>query len=125
MPAHRRSRRFFSRLFLFDDYAGFDQVVNLPKLKTHTQLGLTLGVKNLFGFVPGKRKAAYHLSAGRDEAHFARLMLEIADTVRPSLTVLDGILAMEGDGPSQGTPREAGLMAMSRNCVRSTRSSAG
>lgn len=112
-----RNRRFFSRLYLFEDYAGFDHVVNLPKLKTHTQMGLTLGVKNLFGFVPGRRKAAYHLSAGGDEAVFARLMLEIADTVNPTLTVLDGIQAMEGDGPGQGTPRNIGLLMMSRNCV--------
>lgn len=112
-----RSRRFFSRLFLYEGYADFDHVFNLPKLKTHTMMGLTLGVKNLFGFVPGTRKASYHLSAGSGEAHFARLMLEIADTIRPALTVLDGVLAMEGAGPGQGDPRPLGLMAMGLDCL--------
>ena len=65
---------------------------------------LNLAVKNLFGLVPGKRKAAYHLCAGVDQSTFSRLMLEICETCAPTLSVLDGIVSMEGDGPGQGRP---------------------
>ena len=112
-----RHRRWFPRLHLWEGLAGFDHVVNLPKLKTHTQMTLTLGVKNLFGCVPGKRKAAYHLSAGDSPERFARLMLEIWETVRPSLTVLDGVVAMEGNGPNLGDPRPVGLVALSPDAL--------
>ncbi len=112
-----RNRRWFPRLHLWERLPEFDHVVNLPKLKTHTQMTLTLGVKNLFGCVPGKRKAAYHLSAGETPQRFARLMLEIWETVRPALTVLDGVVAMEGNGPSLGDPRPAGLVALSPDAL--------
>jgi len=112
-----RNRRWFSRLFLFDRLGEFDHLVNLPKFKTHGMMTLTLAVKNLFGLVPGKRKAAYHLSAGENQDTFARLMLEIAETCAPSLSVLDGILAMEGDGPGQGRPVPAGSLALSTHTV--------
>jgi uncharacterized protein (DUF362 family)/Pyruvate/2-oxoacid:ferredoxin oxidoreductase delta subunit len=107
-----RERRWFPRLHLASELNDFQQVINLPKLKTHSMMTLTLGVKNLFGCVPGKRKAAYHLSAGEDRRHFARLLLEIWETVRPCLTILDGIVGMQGNGPSQGELRQTGLLAM-------------
>jgi uncharacterized protein (DUF362 family)/ferredoxin-like protein FixX len=112
-----RHRRWFPRLHLWEGLRDFDHIVNLPKCKTHTMMTLTLGVKNLFGCVPGTRKAAYHLSAGEDARRFARLMLEIWETVQPTLTVLDGIVAMEGNGPSLGKPRPIGLLAMSANAL--------
>ena len=112
-----RNRRWFSRLFLSSRLAEFDHLVNLPKFKTHGMMTLTLAVKNLFGLVPGKRKAAYHLSAGVDQATFARLMLEIGETCAPALSVLDGIVAMEGDGPGQGRPRPAGVLAVSTHAL--------
>lgn len=109
--------RWFPRLYLATALTDFDHLVNLPKLKTHSMMTLTLGVKNLFGCVPGRQKAAYHLSAGVDQDHFARLLLEIQDTVRPALTILDGIVGMEGNGPNMGTPRSIGLVGMSRDTL--------
>lgn len=86
---------------------------NLPKWKTHTMMGLTLGVKNLFGCVPGKRKVAAHFRAGRDSRAFARHLLDIEAMLRPRLTVLDGVVAMEGAGPSRGRPVRRGLLLAS------------
>ncbi len=86
---------------------------NLPKWKTHTMMGLTLGVKNLYGCVPGKRKIAVHFRAGRSARAFARQLLDIEAVLRPRLTVLDGVVAMEGPGPSRGHPRAVGLVLAS------------
>jgi len=93
-----------------------DFVVNLAKLKTHAQMLLTLGVKNMFGCVVGLKKPEWHLKAGTDRAMFARLLVQICRAVGPGITIVDGITAMEGQGPGKsGTARELGLIAGSRN----------
>jgi uncharacterized protein (DUF362 family)/Pyruvate/2-oxoacid:ferredoxin oxidoreductase delta subunit len=88
-----------------------DAVVNLPKLKTHCQMLLTLGVKNLFGCVVAQRKAEWHYMAGVDREAFAGLLLDVCRAVGPRLTVLDGVWGMEGRGPSNGSPVHLGLVA--------------
>ncbi len=54
-----------------------DVVINLPKLKTHQMMGLTCGIKNMFGAVVGLRKPRLHLQAGTDKAFFALMLLEL------------------------------------------------
>lgn len=101
----------FGKIELAREVLTADAVLNLPKLKTHSQMAMTLGVKNLFGCVVGYRKAEWHLRAGVDRDVFARLLVGIARTVRPAFTVMDGILAMEGEGPGKsGTPRALGIL---------------
>ncbi|MCG8553505.1 MAG: DUF362 domain-containing protein [Desulfobacterales bacterium] len=92
-----------------------DVVINLPKLKTHCMMLLTLGVKNLFGMVVGPRKSQWHMHAGADRIMFADLLLDIYRTVRPALTILDGVWGMQGRGPNNGTPCHLGLLAASRD----------
>lgn len=87
-----------------------DVVINLPKFKTHSLTLLTLGVKNLFGCIPGPRKALWHLKAGEDRKTFAQMLLDIYQTIRPSLTILDGIVGMEGNGPNSGRAIPLGLI---------------
>lgn len=102
--------------FLFaDDPLDYDLVVNLPKLKTHIMVGLSAGVKNTFGFIPHLDKAKWHLRCGTDTSLFASVLIDIHSTVKPALTVLDGILAMDGDGPSSGRARDLGLVAVTDN----------
>ena len=101
------------RLTLAASAFQFDHVINLPKLKTHSMMGSTLAVKNLFGFVPGLKKAAWHLRAGHDRHFFARIMFDIYKHVAPTWNFLDGIVGMEGDGPTGGTPRKFNLLALS------------
>jgi uncharacterized protein (DUF362 family)/Pyruvate/2-oxoacid:ferredoxin oxidoreductase delta subunit len=79
-----------------------DVIINLAKLKTHSQMLLTLGVKNMFGCVVGFRKAEWHMKTGVNREMFANLLVKIYHTVRPAVTIVDGILAMEGDGPGRG-----------------------
>jgi len=90
-----------------------DVIINLPKFKTHSLTLLTLGVKNLFGCVPGPKKPLWHLKAGEDQRTFAKILVDIYEVIRPSLTVLDGIVGMEGNGPNSGRPIPIGLILAS------------
>lgn len=107
----------FKRLDMAREILDFDGIINVPKVKTHAQMFLTLAVKNLFGCVPGKKKPQWHLSAGVDSLHFASMLLDLADFLSPRLTVADGIVAMEGNGPGNGDPRGLGLVFGSKSCV--------
>jgi uncharacterized protein (DUF362 family)/Pyruvate/2-oxoacid:ferredoxin oxidoreductase delta subunit len=90
-----------------------DVIINLPKWKTHAQMLLTLGVKNLFGCIPGPRKPLWHLKAGDDRKIFAQILFDIHQVIQPSLTILDGVVGMEGDGPNSGRPIPIGLILAS------------
>ena len=92
-----------------------DVVINLPKWKTHGLTVLTLGVKNLFGCIPGPKKALWHLKAGEDRKVFAQILVDLYQVIQPSLTILDGILGMEGNGPNSGHPIPLGLILASRD----------
>jgi len=94
----------------------FDAIINLPKLKTHGQLVLTLAVKNLFGTVVGAAKISWHLKAG-NELGMADLLLDINRAVVPVLNVLDGVVAMEGNGPGAGDPRQVNLLSASPSAL--------
>ncbi len=101
----------FGRIEMAADALAADFVINLPKLKTHGQMLLTLGVKNMFGCIVGFRKPEWHMRAGVDREMFARLLVQICRRIHPSFTILDGILAMEGEGPGKsGTPRPLGIL---------------
>jgi uncharacterized protein (DUF362 family)/Pyruvate/2-oxoacid:ferredoxin oxidoreductase delta subunit len=101
----------FGSIDIAKDAMEADVVINLAKLKTHTQMMLTLGVKNLFGCIVGLEKPQWHMRTGVDRHMFGRLIVGIYEAVGPVYTILDGILAMEGQGPGKsGTPRELGLL---------------
>lgn len=107
----------FRRFELAKPYLEADRVINLPKLKTHEMMTMTCAVKNLFGAVVGLAKPAWHLKAGEDRLLFAAMLLEIYRLRKPDLNIVDGIVAMEGDGPSGGTPRQAGFLMAGVNPV--------
>jgi uncharacterized protein (DUF362 family) len=100
----------FNHLLLSKEAMEADVVINIPKVKSHMQLTLTMGVKNLFGCVPGKMKAWWHMEAGKDSARFGQMLVETARTINPNLTVVDGIIGHEGNGPSGGEPRHLGIL---------------
>jgi len=95
----------------------YDHFINLAKFKTHTMMVLTLCVKNLFGCVPGKKKAAWHLSIGEDRGLFARMLVELASVLPVDFHLLDGIVAMEGNGPGNGTPTTLGVLMGGENAA--------
>lgn len=86
-----------------------DVVISLAKLKTHTLTLMTGAIKNMFGSIPGFRKAAYHKEAPKPK-DFARVIVDIYSLTRPNLTLVDAVVVMEGDGPSSGDPKYLGLL---------------
>ncbi len=93
-----------------------DLVINLPKLKTHVLTLMTGAVKNVYGLIPGFRKGNYHKEYPKPK-DFAEIVVDILSIITPGLTIMDSILAMEGDGPSSGKPRWANLIMASRDPV--------
>lgn len=92
-----------------------DGVIDLCKMKTHVLMSMTGAVKNLFGVIPGLSNVGYH-ATHPDHATFADVLLDLTGYVKPRLSLMDGILAMEGDGPgSSGTPRQVGLLLAAAN----------
>ncbi len=94
-----------------------DGIISLPKLKTHYFMTFTGAVKNLFGVIPGFAKPGYHAKLA-DPGRFADMLLDILTYVRPRLSLMDGIVALEGEGPGTGgRPREVGVMLGSADAV--------
>lgn len=104
-PEEARVRNFI----LSQAISAADVVINLPKLKSHGLTRYTGAVKNLFGCIPGLHKAEYHLQLPALN-QFADFLLDLALTVKPALTIMDAVVAMEGEGPSAGTPRHLGYI---------------
>ena len=78
-------------------------IVSLPKVKTHRLTTLTAAVKNLYGTLPGYQKTQRHKEYPQPAA-FGRYVRALADTLPPVMTIADGVIGMEGEGPSSGTP---------------------
>ena len=89
-----------------------DGIISLAKMKTHGFMRITGAVKNQFGCVPGIRKGEYHVKMPRSE-HFAAMLVDINRYLKPRLYVLDGIMAMEGNGPGSGSPRKMQVLLLS------------
>ena len=108
--------RAFKRFTLARGVVEADVVISLPKLKTHGLMLYTGGVKNLFGCIPGLLKAQMHVRAQRPES-FAQMLVDLLVAVRPALTVMDAVTAMEGNGPRNGRPRDVGAILGSTDPV--------
>lgn len=92
-----------------------DVVINLPKMKTHSMGVYTGAVKNLFGVIPGLRKAKYHKEAPNPEA-FGDVLADIHKVIHNMpLHIMDGIVSMQGEGPTAGTPYPAGKILISED----------
>jgi len=91
-----------------------DAVINFCKLKTHGMLGMTCAVKNFFGTIPGTMKPEYHFRFP-DAMDFASMLVDLQQYWKPRLHLVDAVVAMEGNGPTAGTPRPMGLLLASDN----------
>lgn len=91
-----------------------DAIIDLCKLKTHGLMTFTGACKNFFGAVPGMRKSEYHFLYQTHEA-FANMLVDICEWCKPRLCIADGIVAMEGNGPSGGSPRQMSAILASQN----------
>ncbi|WP_295160686.1 DUF362 domain-containing protein [uncultured Brachyspira sp.] len=93
-----------------------DVIISLPKLKSHALTTMTGAVKNQFGCIPGFRKAEYHLKLP-DFEDFSTMLLDLNKLVNPKLYIMDGILAMEGNGPRNGSPKKVNALIVSADAV--------
>ena len=93
-----------------------DVILNLPKLKTHSLTLLAGGVKNLYGTIPSGLRTRFHGDYPRLE-DFCQVLVDIFDAAKPAITIMDGIVAMEGEGPAGGKPQNLGLILASRDAV--------
>lgn len=91
-----------------------DKVISVAKMKTHSFMGVTGTVKNLFGCFIGTDKAQFHLRMQK-HADFAKMLVDLYSVVKPTLNIVDGIIAMEGTGPRNGTPIPANLLFAGSN----------
>lgn len=103
----------FARLTVDAAALEADAIVNLPKFKAHRQLLVTVAIKNMFGCVSGRRKAWWHVKAGSYDNYFARMLVETFEMLRPAISIVDAVVAMEGKGPIKGTPRPMNLVLAS------------
>ncbi|MDT8396126.1 MAG: DUF362 domain-containing protein [bacterium] len=106
----------YKSILLAEEALGFDRIINLPKFKTHGMMTLTLAVKNMFGTVVGAAKPGWHLQAD-EHARFADMLLDLWRALPPELSILDGITAMEGNGPGSGDPFHLGLVIASPSAL--------
>ncbi|MBP2652790.1 MAG: hypothetical protein H6Q73_359 [Firmicutes bacterium] len=93
-----------------------DKVISLAKMKTHTFMGITGATKNLFGCIVGMEKAQFHLRM-QARQEFAGMIIDLASLLRPVLSIVDGVVGMEGNGPRNGIPVKAGVMLAGESCL--------
>lgn len=88
-----------------------DAIIDFCKLKTHGMMGMSATVKNMFGVVPGTFKPEYHFRYP-DHRDFAKMLVDLNTYFAPKvkLCLVDAIVGMEGNGPTQGTPRKIGAL---------------
>lgn len=90
-----------------------DALINFAKLKSHGMMALSASVKNMFGIVPGVLKPEYHYRYPNHD-DFANMLIDINEVFDCKLNLIDGIIGMEGNGPTQGEPRYIGAILASR-----------
>jgi uncharacterized protein (DUF362 family)/NAD-dependent dihydropyrimidine dehydrogenase PreA subunit len=108
----RQNRKFVIAKGVLDS----DGVVSLPKLKTHGLEKFTGCVKNQFGCIPGVLKGEYHVKVP-DAWDFGKMLVDLNRFVNPRLYIMDGIEAMEGNGPRSGRPRRMNMLLFSEDPV--------
>lgn len=109
--AHTKGRT-VKQLTVLKVLAEADVIIGLPKLKTHCMTRYTGAIKLMYGAIPGLKKAEYHFNIQRLEP-FSDLLLDINTLLPTTLTIMDAVIGMEGDGPTAGEPRQTGLLLAS------------
>ncbi len=110
------SGHFLEKVYLSKISLDADVIINLPKLKTHSLCVLTGGVKNMYGTIPSGHRTKFHGEYIRNE-DFSQVLTDIFSAIRPQLTIMDGIIAMEGEGPAAGSLRKLGVILTSQDAV--------
>lgn len=104
------------KFFIANGVLDCDGLISLPKMKTHGLERFTGAVKNQFGCVIGMRKGEFHVKLP-DATDFAKMLVDLNSYVKPRLYIMDGIVAMEGNGPRGGTPRAMNVLLFSTDPI--------
>lgn len=104
------------KFFVANGVLEADSVVSIPKLKTHGFARMTGSVKNQFGCVPGKLKGEMHVKLPGG-IEFSKMLVDLNYMVSPKLYVMDGIVAMEGNGPRSGNPKPMNVVLISTDPI--------
>ncbi len=104
----------FRQFEVADVFTNADVVIGIGKAKTHAMTGMTGAVKNFFGVVAGLSKAKMH-SRLPNKANFCEMLCALYDLIDPAFQIVDGVVGMEGNGPSGGKPRNFGFVLGGRN----------
>ena len=91
-----------------------DGIINLAKLKSHGMMGLSAAAKNLFGSIPGTMKPEYHFRFP-NPADFGGMLVDLDEFWKPQLHLVDAVVAMEGNGPTAGSPKTVGCLLAGNN----------
>ncbi len=93
-----------------------EYIINLPKLKNHSFTFYTGAIKNMYGIIPHGLRCSYHRQFIKNEI-FSQMLVDIFSCAQPHLNIMDAIVAMEGEGPSAGKPKNVGLIIASSDAV--------
>ncbi len=104
------------KFFIANGVVEADSLVSIPKLKTHGFARMTGSVKNQFGCIPGKLKGEMHVKLPGG-IEFSKMLVDLNYCVKPKLYVMDGIVAMEGNGPRSGDPKSMNVLVLSRDPI--------
>ena len=99
---------------IIDPILDADVIISLPKLKTHAMTSYTGAVKNLFGTILGTYKAELHFRLNERKS-FCSMLVDLHECVKPTLSIMDAVWGMEGNGPTAGQNRHIGLVMASEN----------
>lgn len=108
--------KFIEELFISKIVKEADYVINVPKFKTHMLTTITGAIKNMFGIIPGGKKAQLH-TLNRSIYEFAELLIDIYQIRIPDLNIMDAIIGMEGPGPTNGKIRIINKIISSDNGI--------
>jgi uncharacterized protein (DUF362 family)/NAD-dependent dihydropyrimidine dehydrogenase PreA subunit len=115
-PVSHKNSLLIKKFIVANGVLGSDGLVSLPRLKTHGLVRFTGAVKNQFGCVPGLLKAQYHVRLP-DPYDFAAMLVDLNTLIKPRLYIMDGIIAMEGNGPRSGTLKQLNVLLLSTDPV--------
>jgi len=112
---YSNAKGFIKKYDLISAFFKADKIINVCKVKTHMFTTMTCATKNLFGLIAGKNKTYFH-SRFKTVDDFSKMLVDLALVANPCINIADGILGMEGEGPSRGKIKKLGLIAASTNC---------
>lgn len=113
---HVDSNKIMKNIVMSKTLNQIDLIIDVCKLKTHMLTGYTGAVKNMFGILPGRAKINAH-TKGKNIKAFSNIILDIYCAAKPHLCIMDGIIGMQGNGPSGGKIKQTGIIAASKDGI--------